>query len=209
MVINKAMKKYGVENFIFEIVACCLTLQVANEVEEAIILQEKSHIKYGNGYNVSNGGNVMPPTDENREKLSKALSGKPKSESHKDKLKGKKNSLETRIKISQANKGKIVSLETRQKMSKARKNRIPPMEGKHHSEETKIKLSEINLDKKMSLEAVRKTSEANKIKMIGNTNALGHKVSDEAKAKMSAAKKGRTWKLIDGKRVYSSKEEKE
>lgn len=66
--------------------------------------------------------------------------------------------------------------------------------GKHHSEETRKKLSEINK---------------------GNKYSLGHKVSEEHKKKiseankghnkgkkMSEAKKGKHWKLVDGKRVW-------
>lgn len=134
MAINYAMKKYGIHNFTFEIIASCLDLQSANDTEEIIIVQEKSHVKYGMGYNVSNGGSNVSPTEETRKKLSESLKGKPKSEEHKNKLKNKINSKETRLKISQGNKGKIVSEESKQKMSKSRI-------GRKYSNESKSKIS--------------------------------------------------------------------
>ena len=73
----------------------------------------------------------------------------------------RKRSDETRAKISEANKGKKLSPETRAKLSEAAKNCSP---------ETRAKLSEAKK---------------------GNQNRLGHKHSDEAKAKMSEAGKGK------------------
>lgn len=57
--------------------------------------------------------------------------------------------------------------------------------GKHHTEETSKKISEA---------------------MKGNTFWLGMHHSDESCKKISEAKKGKTWKLIDGRRVWTSKE---
>ena len=65
-VVNRAMKKYGIVNFTFEVIACCLDQDAANEVEELIIKQEDSQ-KYG--YNLSNGGNTSPKTEEWKKKV--------------------------------------------------------------------------------------------------------------------------------------------
>lgn len=86
-------------------------------------------------------------------------------------------------------KGHQVSEETKLKLSKANK-------GKIFSEETKRKLSEANKGKKRSDETKRKMSEARK----------GKPKSEEHKEKLSEAckgqHKGKTWKLVDGKRVW-------
>ena len=68
--------------------------------------------------------------------------------------------------------------------------------GKHLSDETRRKLSEVNEGKKLSEEHRRKLSEANK----GKTH------SEEWRRKSGKAHKGMTWKLINGKRVWISKE---
>ena len=89
-------------------------------------------------------------------------------------------------------KGKKKSDKTKRKMSEASK-------GHAVSDETRIKLSEAA--KNITDETRRKLSEAIK----------GKHRSPETRRKMSEAKKGllknKTWKVIDGKRVWLSKEE--
>ena len=70
--------------------------------------------------------------------------------------------------------------------------------GKHLSDETRRKLSEANKGKKLSEEHRRKLSEANK----------GKHHTEEWRRKSGESHKGKTWKLIDGKRVWISKEVK-
>lgn len=70
--------------------------------------------------------------------------------------------------------------------------------GKHLSDETRRKISEVNKGKKLSEEHRRKLSEVNK----GKTH------SEEWNRKTGEAHKGKTWKVIDGKRVWISKEVK-
>ena len=70
--------------------------------------------------------------------------------------------------------------------------------GKHLSDETRRKLSEANKGKKLSEEHRRKLSEANK----------GKHHTEEWRRKSGESHKGMTWKLIDGKRVWISKEVK-
>ena len=76
----------------------------------------------------------------------------------------------------------------------------------HMSEDRRIKMSGSmkgkNVGKFPSEETRRKISEARK----GKTPFKGHHHSEEAKQKLSAARKGKSCKLIDGKRVYFSKE---
>ena len=68
--------------------------------------------------------------------------------------------------------------------------------GKKLSEETRRKISESTKGKKFSEETRRKLSEANK----------GKQHTEEWRRKSGEAHKGKTWKLIDGKRVWISKE---
>ena len=68
--------------------------------------------------------------------------------------------------------------------------------GKHLSDETRRKISEANKDKKLSEEHRRKLSEAHK----------GKHHTEEWRRKSGEAHKGKTWKLINGKRVWLSKE---
>ena len=92
------------------------------------------------------------------------------------------------------NKGKKFSDEHRKKLSEAKK-------GKFLSEEHRRKISEAKKGKKrmpFSEEHCRKISEAKKGKVR----------SEDTRMKISAAIKGKTWKVIDGKRVWFSKEVK-
>lgn len=58
MAIAKAIKKYGKENFFFEIIKKNLTLEEANQEEIKYI--ELEHTLIPNGYNISKGGGVIP-----------------------------------------------------------------------------------------------------------------------------------------------------
>ena len=80
-------------------------------------------------------------------------------------------------------------------VTKAEHNRLH-RKGKHHSEESLNKMSEAHKGKHHSEESCKKMSEAHK----------GKHHSEESCKKMSEAKKGKTWKLIDGKRVWLTKE---
>lgn len=95
---------------------------------------------------------------------------------------------------------KNISEETRKKLSEAHKGKNPY--SKKTEEEMSIikkKMSEAQKGKKrkaMSEETRRKIGEANKVKNKGK------KRSDEAKRKISETKKGKKWKIVDGKRVW-------
>ena len=86
-------------------------------------------------------------------------------------------------------KGKHHSEESRKKMSEAKK-------GKHRSDDTRRKISEAEKGKHLSKETRNKISEAHK----------GKHLSEEIRNKMSEAHKGKTWKFINGKRVWLPKE---
>ena len=90
------------------------------------------------------------------------------------------------------NKARTFSDATRRKLSES-------LKGKQLSEETRRKMSEAKKGKKrkpFTEEHRRKLSESHK----GNT------LSEEHRKKISEAQKGKSWKIIDGKRVWYSKE---
>ena len=136
-ILYKAMRKYGFENFSFEILIEC---------EEGLLdLMEIYYIKQYNsfvgwkdnwGYNATTGGGrpskTISKSKKQREALSKRMKGVPKSEEHKRKIgiahKGEKNHMwgkivseETRKKISEAKTGTTMSSEAKKKMSEANK----------------------------------------------------------------------------------------
>jgi len=94
--IDRAIRKYGTNHFVCEIVAMCLTQIDANETEDILIKQYNSRDKQF-GYNIKPGGKVAT---------------------------GWFHTEETKKKISETETGKILSKDTRIKMSQAQKVRI-------------------------------------------------------------------------------------
>jgi len=77
--IHSAMKKYGIENFTFEVICSILPVtdeteycKIADEFEEQFITEYQSHISFGKGYNVSAGGSTSPKTEEWKESVKQA-----------------------------------------------------------------------------------------------------------------------------------------
>lgn len=99
-------------------------------------------------------------------------------------------------------KGKHPSEETRKKLSEASKGNTN-MLGKHHSEETKRRMSEAHNGKKFSEEHKRKMSEHNARYWKGKSHSEEYKkrMSETLKGRPSP-RKGKHWKLVDGKRVW-------
>lgn len=178
--IRNAIKKYGKYVFYYEVLTTCETQEAADYWESYFIS------KYGStnpeiGYNLNSGGNSGGLlSEETKHKLSESKKGKyTGEESH---WFGKHHTEETKQKISKANKGK----------PGWSKGKSGPNAGKTM--------------KKCSEETKRKISEANK----GGNTFGGRTHTEETKRKISKANggkvpwtKGKTWKLVDGKRVYS------
>lgn len=141
--IRRAIKKYGKEAFVKEVI---------EELEDPKLLQdrEKYWIKEYNsqdlrlGYNISPGGDGGDTLSNNPDKkdiisrISNTLKGRVFSEEHKDKLKANHNSKNPEVakKISQKLKGRV------------------------RSEEHKEKIKQANLGKKRSKESVEKNRAA-------------------------------------------------
>lgn len=176
MPIVRAIKKYGAENFTFEVLERFNTEEAALEAECRWI----SHYESNNpakGYNLDGGGlGGKTLSAETRRKLSEAL-------------RGRKLSPEHVAKMSSARKGRALSTETRARMSAARlgKKRDPAigrkvseaLRGRPLTVETKAKMSVVHQGRKLAPDHITKVA-------IANT---GKKRSDEARAKMSLAMK--------------------
>ena len=182
-VLKNAIEKYGADAFVVEILHDGIIPELLNFYEiEAI---KKYDTVRPNGYNLTTGGDSGKRTIETSRKISKSLTGKKLSESHRKSLseshkgispsnKGKKASKELRQKLSEAHKGIYPSEETRRKRSQA-------ATGRRHTEETKRKLSEQRKGKPLSKEHRQKLSESHK----------GKPLSAEHRKKLSEAFRGR------------------
>lgn len=167
----RAMRKYGIENFTFEVVEKCCNEEL-NDKEVFYIKQYNSYIhsEKSNGYNMTIGGGGTRGyilSEVSREKISMATRGENNpmygkkgelsplfgtrfSEEHKQKiseaLSNRKLSKETIARISKSKKGVKFSKEHRKKLSEKTKGEKNPFYGKTHSEETKKKISDNHAD---------------------------------------------------------------
>lgn len=191
VLLARAKKKYGIENFIKEILYSNIQYkETADDVEVFAIAKERALGKAE--YNIADGGGGVDGykhSEESKQRISESN-------------KGKKLSKEHIRKMSERMKGKKLSEETKNKMSERMKGNIY-RKGIPHSEETKNKISESlkgkNIGKKLSDETKKKMSESRKGRTSWNK---GKKHSEEHKKKLSESHKGKHWKLVDGKRVW-------
>jgi group I intron endonuclease len=145
-----SLKKYRVENHIFEIVEECLEEQLNKRErywqDRYNVLEEGLNCRLTSTEDKS--GKI---SKETRKKISDTTRGKKLSEEHKKKLseinKGRRHTEESRRKISDSKKN--IPVETRKKISEA-------MKGRKLSKEHKEKISEINKGKKLSEETKKK-----------------------------------------------------
>ena len=152
--------------------------------------------------NMTNGGDGVSGliiTDEHREKLSKASSGKNNSMYGKPSpIKGIPKSEETKRKMSEATKGqqhmlgKHHSEETKQKISLAQKGIPCPNRSKIFSKETRQKISEALKGRHLSEEHIEKLKNrpwSDKSRKKASKAKIGTTLSEETKKKMSEAGK--------------------
>lgn len=121
----KSIRKYGIENFVFDIALENLTLDEANYWEHIFIKAYKSHIS-DHGYNLTYGGSGIDGfkfSSEVKEKLRQIRLNQ---------------SEETRKKIGEKSKGRKLSEESKKKMSISQRGK----KKKPLSQEQKDKISE-------------------------------------------------------------------
>ena len=122
--IAHAIKKYGFENFDFQINDTATNMKDLNDKEEEWI--EKTNARHkGIGYNIAFGGLNCLASKETKEKISKASSGS------KNGFYGRKHTAETKEKFKHRSSwwyGKKHTEETKKKMSKAQKGLKKPEE---------------------------------------------------------------------------------
>ena len=206
--LQNAIKKYGKDAFVVKI--------LEKDMPESWLSKlEILHIRFYNsvrpyGYNLTSGGEgLRNPSEETLRKMSKARQGQTSP------MKGRRHSLESRKKISDAQKGKRQgqdnpfygkshSVDTRRKISKKKQGHIPWNKGKTdiYSDETRRSISESLKGntpwikgKTHSAKSRRKMSEA--VQLSGGNKGeknpfYGKKHSAESRRKMSEARKRNT-----------------
>lgn len=143
ILINKAIKKYGLENFTKEYLAFCDNEDTLNYLERFYIRKYKARQVE---YNLTDGGDGTLGShwvlsEETRQKMGEAKRGnkvnlgRHHSEEAKQKIseghKDIKLSAEHKQKLSEGHKGKKLSEEAKQKISESMKGRQPASTGKH------------------------------------------------------------------------------
>ncbi len=162
VIINKAIRKYGKENFVKEI------LEENLKAEELSIREifwiEKLNTKFPNGYNLTDGGEGTFGYKKTHIQI----------ENHKNSIRGKKASEETRNKMREAHIGK-------KKTENHAKNISKGLKGRKLNPEHIIKVAEGNRGKKLSEEHKKMISDFHK----------GRPTLEDTKIKMSLANKAK------------------
>lgn len=206
-----AIRKYGTENFVFEVIASAINLESLSLLERLLIVQENT--KSPNGYNLSGGGEgLFNPAPETRQRLRDSHKGKKQSieliEKRIAPLRGRKISPELVEKRAAPQRGKKrapATPERKLKVSNSLKGKRPAnltsihenMKGKKRGpmkENHKKSISDALKGRKMTPEQRshyigRKFSEETRAK-ISKSNT-GKIVTEETKAKISAKAKGK------------------
>jgi hypothetical protein len=176
LLIKRAIKKFGKENFKKEILEYCNTKEELNEREVFWIKKLNSK---ENGYNICGGGQGQN-TEEVKEKFSKNRTGINNT------MYGKNHTDDVKKFISDINKGRKWSEDRKESARDYMLNRNFSEEKK---QEISKKISEKLKGRPKSDEHKQKLSKAN----LGKTSPRkGAKMSEESKKKLSESTKGRT-----------------
>ena len=164
---SAAIKKYGWDNFIHEMLVEHITEDEANTLEVFYINEHNT--LYPLGYNLKTGGDAGRHTDITKARMSESAKNKPPISdetraklciAQKGKGKGRKLSNETKAKLSIARRRRVISDITKAKISVAHKGRII-------SEDTRAKMSIANkgqgAGRKLSAESIAKRTETRRL----------------------------------------------
>jgi len=185
--LNRAIKKYGIENFIKETIEVCSTKEELNEREKYWIKETKSQEI---GYNIAEGGSGGNTyTEETRQRISKKFKGRKVDPKTIEKTK------KTREKRKRENPDAYkISEKQREILSKIHKGKVHPEEWKrNHSEKMKELYHSGDIQffgmEKRDTKGYKHSPEA--IEKIRQKN-IGRKASVETRRKMSISN-GRYW----------------
>ena len=122
-----AMRKYGEDSFVFEVIATADSIKELNQLEVKYIKEYDSIV---NGFNLREGGDNRKHSPESIEKMRRVHKARHANNkiggwTRRDggPMKNKTHSAETKEKMSKAHIGKDISEEARAKMSKTRKGK--------------------------------------------------------------------------------------
>lgn len=148
---NRAIKKYGWDNFSHSIIADGLTMEEAEQIEMALIADLKSDDpRYG--YNISGGGSGPKHVSEStRKKISEANKGKHSGADNY--MFGRHHTPDARRKMSEKTKGLFIGEKS-------------PLYGKHPSEETRAKMSKSRKESPVVQEHMQKMNAAKRKKVL-------------------------------------------
>ncbi len=113
--LSSALKKYGKENFKFELI-CISFDEYLDEIEKQYI--KKFNCLVPNGYNLREGGNSSKHNEETKKKISESLKGRTDLVHPRPQL-GKPLREETKQKLREINTGKKHTIESIKKMGKS------------------------------------------------------------------------------------------
>lgn len=139
--IDMAISKYGIENFnVYILEENIKSLDELNALEKEHIsrLETTDRIK---GYNIREGGDNSPMSEESRRKLSNSHRGKQVSNETKEKIR------EAMLGEGNPFYGKAHTEETKRKISESKKGQPSPRKGATLTSDTKQKLSEVRMGK--------------------------------------------------------------
>lgn len=193
--IKATRKKYGNKYFTYWVFAKNLTQEERDEGEKYYIKFFQSSIK-DNGYNIGAGGEggdtFSNLSDEDKEKFKKKISDIGKIIQNRPET--KKKCLETRT-----NRSKAEKAERSKKQSESLKLSLSTPEARKKKSEVGKISSNVPETKKKTADSHRGLKRSDKTKKLmaeskmGNTNALGHKHTQESLDKMSESHKGDTY----------------
>jgi group I intron endonuclease len=171
---HNAIRKYGIDNFKWEILCKCDNKLLLNIRETMKIIVENSYWINGKGYNLTWGGDGwvsgQKHTEETKKKMSESRKGsnnpmfgrhltdeqrKRRCESSKgsnNNFYGKKHTEETKAKIREKRKNQVITEEMKEKIRKR-------LKGKKRSKETIEKISNSLKNRKLTKEHIQKMSE--------------------------------------------------
>lgn len=141
--LGRAIKKYGKDAFLFEVLAELATVEELNQKEIELIAEHRTLMP--NGFNIESGGKNAPMSEEAKLKMSIVHKGKTITPTHRQALsKANKNKVvsdETKQKIRESRLGKKASPETRRKIGESNKHKVYPP----RTEEQKKEVTRKNL----------------------------------------------------------------